>query len=66
LLVKFDATSLYFEGEGGQELGEHGHSKGNRPDLKQMVVRAVIDDKGRPVCCELLPGSSVDQHLLSL
>jgi len=59
-IVFFDTTSLYFEGEGGQELGEHGHSKDDRPDLKQMVVGAVIDDEGRPVCCELWPGSSVD------
>ena len=55
-IVFFDTTSLYFEGEGGQELGEHGHSKDDRPDLKQMVVGAVIDDEGRPVCCELWPG----------
>ncbi len=59
-IVFFDTTSIYFEGEGGKELGQYGHSKDNRPDLKQMVVGAVIDDKGRPVCCQLWPGSSVD------
>jgi transposase len=58
-IVFFDTTSIYFEGEGG-ELGEFGHSKDHRPDLKQMVVGAVIDDEGRPICCELWPGSSVD------
>jgi hypothetical protein len=58
-IVFFDTASIYFEGEGG-ELGECGHSKDHRPDLKQMVVGAVIDDKGRPICCELWPGSSVD------
>jgi hypothetical protein len=58
-IVFFDTASIYFEGEGG-ELGECGHSKNHRPDLKQMVVGAVIDDKGRPICCELWPGSSVD------
>ena len=59
-IVFFDTTSLYFEGSGGDELGKHGHSKDHRPDLKQMVVGAVIDDEGRPVCCEIWPGNAVD------
>src|ERR1035437_9458134 len=37
-IVFFDTTSIYFEGEGGETLGQHGHSKVHRPDLKQMVV----------------------------
>ena len=37
-LVFFDTTSLYFEGDGGDSLGQHGHSKDHRPDLKQLVV----------------------------
>jgi hypothetical protein len=37
-MVFFDTTSIYFEGEGGETLGENGHSKDHRPDLKQMVV----------------------------
>jgi hypothetical protein len=57
-IVFFDTTSLYFEG--GDELGKNGHSKDHRPDLKQMVVGAVIDDGGRPVCCEIWPGNAVD------
>ncbi len=63
-IVFFDTTSLSFEGQGGHELGEYGHSKDNRPDLKQMVVGAVIDNHGRPVCCELWPGSYVDVKAL--
>jgi hypothetical protein len=59
-LVFFDTTSLYFEGEGGQTLGEYGHSKDHRPDCKQMVVAAVLDGDGRPVCCELWPGNTTD------
>jgi hypothetical protein len=59
-LVFFDTTSIYFEGEGGETLGEHGHSKDHRPDLKQMVVAAVLDGEGRPVCCELWPGNTTD------
>jgi len=59
-LVFFDTTSIYFEGEGGETLGQYGHSKDHRPDLKQMVVAAVLDGEGRPVCCELWPGNTTD------
>jgi len=59
-LVFFDTTSIYFEGEGGETLGERGHNKDHRPDLKQMVVGAVIDNQGRPICCEMWPGNTAD------
>jgi hypothetical protein len=59
-LVFFDTTSIYFEGEGGQTIGKRGHTKDHRPDLKQMVVGAVIDGDGRPICCELWPGNTTD------
>ena len=59
-LVFFDTTSIYFEGEGGQELGEYGKSKDHRPDLKQMVVGLVLDLHGWPLCCELWPGNTAD------
>lgn len=63
-LVFFDTTSIYFEGEGGSELGQYGHSKDHRPDRKQMVVGVVIDGKGRPLCCELWPGNVTDVKTL--
>jgi transposase len=59
-LVFYDTTSIYFEGEGGETLGQNGHSKDHRPDLKQMVVAAVLDGEGRPLCCELWPGNTTD------
>lgn len=59
-LVFFDTTSIYFEGEGGESLGERGFSKDHRPDLKQMVVGVVINDAGRPICCEMWPGNTTD------
>jgi hypothetical protein len=55
-LVFFDTTSIYCEGEGGQEIGRHGKSKDHRPDLKQMVVGLTLDLHGWPLCCELWPG----------
>jgi hypothetical protein len=59
-LVFFDTTSIYFEGEGGRELGRYGKSKDHRPDLKQMVVGLGLDIEGSPLCCELWPGNTAD------
>jgi len=59
-MVFFDTTSIYFHGEGGESLGRFGHSKDKRSDLKQMVVGAVIDQDGTPVCCEIMPGNTSD------
>jgi len=63
-LVFFDTTSIYFEGEGGQSLGQRGFSKDHRPDLKQMVVGVVLNDEGRPICCEMWPGNTADVSTL--
>jgi len=63
-MVFFDTTSLYFEGAGGQTVGQYGKSKDHRPDLKQMVVGAVLEDTGRPLCCELWPGNAADAKAL--
>ena len=59
-LVFFDTTSIYFEGQGGDYFGRRGFSKDHRPDLHQMVVGAVIDNNGRPICCEMWPGNTTD------
>ena len=65
-LAFFDTTSLYFEGRGGEgeRLGQYGHSKDHRPDLRQMVMGAVLTGDGRPVCCELWPGNHADGNAL--
>ena len=59
-LVFMDTTSLYFEGAGGQTLGQHGYSKDHRPDLRQMILAVLIDGDGRPVCSEMWPGDIAD------
>jgi transposase len=64
-LVFFDTTSIYFEGEGGETLGERGHSKDSRPDLNQMVVGLVLDSEGNPILCELWPGNTTDVKSLA-
>src|SRR3954453_4490717 len=59
-VVFMDTTSLYFEGDGGETLGECGHSKDYRPQLHQMIVAVIIDQHGRPVCSEMWPGNTAD------
>jgi transposase len=59
-LVFLDTTSLYFEGQGGETIGAKGHSKDHRPDLNQMVVGALLDNRGKPLACEMWPGNTAD------
>jgi len=59
-VVFFDTTSLYFEGEGGETIGQRGNSKDHRPDLPQMIAGVVLDSKGNPICCEMWPGNTAD------
>ena len=59
-IVFFDTTSLYFEGEGGETIGQLGHSKDHRPDLQQMIVGVILDNEGNPLCSEMWPGNAAD------
>lgn len=63
-LVFFDTTSIYFEGAGGESIGRRGNSRDHRPDLSQMVVGVVLDEKGNPICCEMWPGNTADVKTL--
>lgn len=63
-LAFFDTTSLYFHGHGGESLGQYGHSKDHRPDLRQMVVGAVLRQDGRPISSEMWPGNHADANAL--
>lgn len=65
-LVFFDTTSLYFEGDGGESIGQYGYSKDQRPDLKQMIAGVVLDSEGYPLCCELWPGNTADVKSLKV
>jgi hypothetical protein len=63
-VVFLDTTSLRFEGAGGETLGRRGHSKDHRPDLMQVILCAVIDTEGRPICTEIMPGNTADVSIL--
>ena len=56
----FDTTSLYFEGHGGTTLGQRGHSKDFRPQLPQVVLGIVLDERDRPIASFLWPGNTAD------
>jgi len=60
----FDTTSLWFEGAGGESLGQYGHSKDYRGHLKQVVLGIVLDDVDRPIASFLMPGNTADVTLL--
>lgn len=59
-LVFFDTTSIYFEGEGPEELAFYGNSKDYKPAKKQMIIGVVMRRDGRPLCCEFWPGNMSD------
>jgi hypothetical protein len=56
----FDTTSLWFEGAGGERLGQRGHSKDYRGHLIQVVLGIVLDGEDRPIVSFLLPGNTAD------
>lgn len=56
----FDTTSVYFEGRGGATLGQRGYSKDFRPQLNQVVLGIVLDEKDRPIASFLWPGNTAD------
>jgi hypothetical protein len=63
-VVFMDTTSISFEGAGGETLGQRGHSKDHRPDLMQLILCVVIDNEGRPICTEIMPGNTADVSVL--
>lgn len=63
-LAFFDTTSLSFHGQGGDSLGQYGYSKDHRPDLRQLILGAVLTQDGRPLTCEVWPGNQADTRSL--
>ena len=59
-----DTTTLWFEGAGGESLGQYGHSKDYRGHLKQVVLGIGLDDADRPIASFLMPGNTADVTLL--
>jgi hypothetical protein len=56
-VVFMDTTSLSFEGDGGESLGQHGYSKDLRPDLQQFEFTTAFRRRSRLrgiSCCNAL------------
>jgi hypothetical protein len=62
----YDTTTLWFEGQGGAQLGRRGHSKDYRPHLAQVVLGLVLDDMDRPLASFLWPGNTADVTTLMM
>ncbi len=45
-------------------MGAHGHSREHRPELKQVVVGALLSGDGRPISCEVYRGNQTDVRAL--
>jgi transposase len=41
-LVFYDLTSIYFEGEGPEELAQYGYSRNGKSDNRQVLVGMVM------------------------
>jgi len=57
-LVFFDTTSIDFEGEGGQDIGQRGFSKDHRPRPLPDGRRSGARRPGAPICRELWAGAT--------
>lgn len=65
-LVFFDTTSTYCEGSGkhSDALLRYGRSKDHRSDRKQLVVGVLMDQRGIPLGCAVVPGNTQDVTLV--
>lgn len=63
-LCLFDTTSVYFEGDGPEELAAFGYSRDRRPDCKQLVLGVMTTRDGLPVGHLTLPGNTSDMKSL--
>lgn len=63
-LVLYDITSTYFEGERSIKEGDfrqHGFSRDQRPDRRQVVIGMVMTPEGLPLCHHVFCGSTQDK-----
>lgn len=61
LLVLYDITSTYFEGEyRNSELVKYGYNRDRKKGHEQVVVGLITNAKGCPVGCEVFEGNTND------
>ena len=60
-VVFMDTTTLYFEGQGGQTLGQSSAIRRITGRIRnRWSWRAIMDQDGRPICSEMWPGDTAD------
>jgi transposase len=60
-LLLYDVTSVYFEGQAGQNpLAQRGYSRDHRPDCPQVCLALVVTRDGMPLGYEVFPGNRTD------
>jgi hypothetical protein len=59
VLVLYDVTSSYFEGE-HNELAEYGYNRDGKKGKKQVVIGLLTADDGEPLAVKLFKGNTAD------
>ena len=60
-LLLYDVTSTYFEGQcKSTPMAQHGHSRDNRSDCKQVCIGLVVSKCGMPLGYEVFEGNRND------
>jgi transposase len=63
VLVLYDVTSSYFEGE-CNELGEYGYNRDKKSGKKQIVIGLLTDQQGEPLSVSVFKGNTADPSTL--
>jgi len=64
-VLLYDLTSTYIEGEGEQiPKAQHGYSRDQRFDCRQLVIALVITPEGFPLAYEVMEGNTSDRTTL--
>jgi transposase len=64
-VLLYDLTSTYFEGEAQEvDKAEHGYSRDQRPECKQLILALVVTPEGFPLSYEVFEGNRADVSTL--
>ena len=61
ILLLYDITSVFFEGNGPEELAFNGFSRDGKPENKQIILSLVLNEEKLPVYFDILPGNTTDK-----
>lgn len=61
ILLLYDITSVFFEGNGPEGLAKCGYSRDERPNNPQIILSLCINEKKFPVYFDVLEGNIQDK-----